>query len=108
MRSPKICLATLIASGSYASTLAPAERSDSMSGIAGASRMSSVRGLNASPHTPRVFPFSEPKCLRILPNSRVFCAALTDSTASRIRNSYFRSAAKRIIAFTSFGKQLPP
>ena len=33
-----------------------------MSGTAGASRMSSVRGLNASPQTAIRFPLSEPKC----------------------------------------------
>ena len=39
--------------------------------------MSSVRGLNASPQTPIVFPFSVPKCARIFATSRVFCALLT-------------------------------
>ena len=49
--------------------------------------MSSVRGLNASPQTATVLPFSAPKCARILANSRIFCAALTASTALRILKS---------------------
>ena len=52
--------------------------------MAGASRMSSVRGLNARPQTAMVLPFSEPKWRCILVTSSCFCAALTCSTASRI------------------------
>ena len=62
---PKIPLAAPVASGSYACTAAPADRSALISGMAGASRMSSVRGLNASPHTAIVLPFRDPKCFRI-------------------------------------------
>ena len=42
--------------------------------IAGASRMSSVRGLNARPHSAIVLPFSEPKCFCIFSTSTCFCA----------------------------------
>ena len=52
------------ASGSKACTETPADTSASINGIEGASRMSSVRGLNANPHTPIVLPFRLPKCLR--------------------------------------------
>ena len=45
-----------------------------MSGTDGASRMSSVRGLNASPQTAMRLPFSEPKCVSIFASSRCFCA----------------------------------
>ena len=59
-----------------------------MMAIAGASRMSSVRGLNASPQTAIVFPFTElPKCAASSSTSRSFCASLTASTAFRIEKS---------------------
>ena len=79
--------------------------------MAGASRMSSVRGLNASPHSAIVFParpFSPLKWATILSTSRPFCRSFTASTARRILKSYPRSSADFRIAFTSFGKQLPP
>ena len=51
----------------------------------GASRMSSVRGLNESPQTAMRRPSSEPMASTILSTSRCFWAAFTASTASRIR-----------------------
>ena len=50
--------------------------------------MSSVRGLNASPHNAIVLPCRLPKCASILATSRSFCASLTHSTAPRILKSY--------------------
>ncbi|MND01653.1 hypothetical protein D3C83_207290 [compost metagenome] len=58
-----------------------------MRGTEGASRISSVRGLNDSPQTATVRPFMLPKWPRILARSRVFCSALTVSTARRIWKS---------------------
>ncbi len=58
-----------------------------MSGIAGASRMSSVRGLNDSPHTAIVLFFSEPKCVSSFEMKRTFCASLTRSTAFSVWKS---------------------
>ena len=58
-----------------------------MSTMAGASRMSSVRGLNARPQTAIVRPFSEPKCRSIRPASTDFCRSFTRSTACRISKS---------------------
>ena len=72
-----------------------------------ASRMSSVRGLNASPQTPTVFPLRLPKCSHHREELRLL-TLFTSSTAPRIVKSYSFSAAKRRIAWTSFGKQLPP
>ena len=45
--------------------------------IAGASRMSSVRGLNARPQSAIVRPFRSPKCASIFSTSRDFCGSLT-------------------------------
>jgi hypothetical protein len=89
IRSPKWCRRhSSTASGSYATTCAPASRRPPITSIAGASRMSSVFGLKESPHTAKRRP------ARFLPNrpwirstrSR-FCVALTASTAFRIRKS---------------------
>ena len=89
-----------------------------MIGIAGASRMSSVRGLNANPHTAIVLPASDfaplpdlaglPNTRSSFTSSRCFWILLTCSTASSTRNLYFLSAENLTIAWTSFGKQLPP
>src|ERR1051325_3868957 len=80
-----------------------------MIGIDGASRMSSVFGLKASPQTATILPFSDPpKCVSIFFTSTRFWYSLTASTALRILKSYFFSDEKRTSAFTSFGKQLPP
>ena len=55
-------------------------RSPSITVIAGASRMSSVFGLNASPHTAMVFPASEPKCFVAFSTSQRFWRSFTRST----------------------------
>src|SRR5439155_1369869 len=91
-----------------AGTEAPSSSSRSMIGMAGASRMSSVRGLNARPHNANVRPFMVLKWRSILSTSRCFCTSLTASTASKVLKSYPFSAADLSSAFTSFGKQLPP
>ena len=79
--------------------MAPFASSISMIGIAGASRMSSVFGLNARPHTAMVLPFSElPKCASIFFTSTRFWYSLTASTAFRILKSYFLSDEKRVSA----------
>ena len=79
-----------------------------MSGTAGASRMSSVFGLNASPHTPIVLPFSAAEVLRILREQRRLLRGVDVFDGLQNLEVVFSSAAKRIIALTSFGKQLPP
>src|SRR5437763_9372047 len=68
----------------------------------GASRMSSVLGLKASPHTATVRP-SRPavKCRCILRNSTSFCRAFTASTAFRISGSCPASWAERSEEHTS-------
>ena len=59
-----------------------------MIGIAGASRMSSVLGLKASPQIAIVLPFNlPPKCREILLTSTRFCSWFTVSTAFRILKS---------------------
>ena len=80
-----------------------------MIGSAGASRMSSVLGLNARPHSAKVRPArSSPRRATIFSTSRSFCASLTASTAARICNGRPNSAAVCESAFTSFGKHDPP
>ena len=56
----RIGCATSVATGSYACTLAPAASRCSTISIDGASRMSSVLGLNARPNKPMVFPSKPP------------------------------------------------
>ena len=75
-----------------------------MIGMAGASRMSSVLGLKASPHTAMVLPLSEPRWASIFLTRTRFWYSLTASTAFRILNSYFLSDENRVSAFTSLGK----
>ncbi len=58
-----------------------------MSATDGASRMSSVLGLNARPQTAMRLPDSEPKCCFIFARSRTFWRLLTLSTAFRIWKS---------------------
>ena len=53
-----------------------------MTAIAGASRMSSVRGLKARPHTATVLPASPPRCAATRGTSTAFCASFVRSTAS--------------------------
>src|SRR5207302_997868 len=60
------------ASGSYARTCAPSSSSRSTIVMAGASRMSSVRGLKARPHSAMVRPLRSPKYASILDTNRVF------------------------------------
>jgi hypothetical protein len=81
---PKIRLATGPAWGSNACTRARACSSLPMSGMAGASRMSSVRGLNDKPQTAIVLFLSDPKCVSSFETKRTFCASLTRSTALRV------------------------
>ncbi|MNT86575.1 hypothetical protein D3C72_2268780 [compost metagenome] len=54
------CWVSCMASGSNARTLAPAAHKDSSNTRLGASRMSSVFGLNARPHTAKVLPRKSP------------------------------------------------
>jgi hypothetical protein len=75
----------------------------------GASRMSSVLGLNASPQSAKVRPCSFPeKCVRIFLTSTCFWRVLTASTALRISGLCCTSFAERISACTSLGKHEPP
>jgi len=69
------------ATGSHARTSAPSASSRDASTIEGASRMSSVFGLNASPRSATVFPRSDPRCFLSLLITRRFCSSLTSITA---------------------------
>ena len=76
--------------------------------MAGASRMSSVLGLKASPHTPKVLPASAPKCFVAFSTSQRFCRSFTRSTARSRSKSRPIWRAIVITARTSLGKHEPP
>ena len=101
--------AALMATGSVATTLAPAASRSSISTRAAASRTSSVPGLNDRPHTAICLPASWPsKCRCTFSPRRCFCRSLTSTTAlSRSRRAP-TSLAVLITARRSLGKQLPP
>ncbi len=107
MLSPIRRLHSCIAAGSYARTWQPAFNSLSIKTSAGASRISSVSGLNANPQRAIVLPFKSPlKCFISFSNKILFCRPFTSSTALSTRIVYpFCSA---VLAFTSLGKQEPP
>ena len=69
------------ATGSQARTSAPSASSRDASTIDGASRMSSVFALNASPSSATVLPRSGPRWRVSLPITRRFCSSLTSITA---------------------------
>ena len=79
-----------------------------MTAAAGASRMSSVRGLNASPQTAMTLPFRVPRWAAIRGTRTRRCASLAASTALTTRRSRPASSAVLIRALTSFGKHDPP
>ena len=79
-----------------------------MIAMAGASRMSSVRGLKASPQTAIVFPARAPRCAATRGTRTDFCASLVRSTASTRGRLSPASSPMRMSALTSFGKQDPP
>ena len=77
--------------------------------IAGASRMSSVRGLKARPQTAKRRPRrSGPNSATTFSTRRPFCPSFTSSTAFKSANSMPCSRALWMTAFTSFGKHEPP
>ena len=97
-----------MASGSNACTRAPPAKSDSMTVIDGASLISSVRGLNASPQIANVRPDNgSPKCLFTLSNNSTFWLSFTCSTALRSAIAGL-SPPMLIMARMSFGKHDPP
>ena len=69
------------ATGSQARTVAPSASSRDARTIDGASRMSSVSGLNASPSSATVLPRSGPRWRVSLPITRRFCSSFTSITA---------------------------
>ena len=71
------------ATGSQARTSAPSASSREARTIDGASRMSSVSGLNASPSSATCLPRSEPRCRFSFPITRRFCSSFTSITAER-------------------------
>ena len=80
-----------------------------MRSSAGASRMSSVRGLKASPHTATLRPrISPPKCVEILSPRTFFWARFVSWTADSTRGTTPFARAIAASAWTSLGKQLPP
>ncbi len=80
-----------------------------MSGTAGASRMSSVRGLNARPHTAIRLPLQRAEMRLELVEQPELLPLVDGLDGVEDRRSRSASAAaNRSIAFTSFGKQLPP
>ena len=71
--------------------------------------MSSVFGLNASPHSANARPErSAPSRATILSTSTCFCASFTASPAPSSFSGWPSEVAVCCSAFTSFGKQLPP
>ena len=80
-----------------------------MIGSAGDSRTSSVPGLKATPSTVTRLPFrSLPTCSFNRRSICSGCVLLVESTASSIGVFTPRCWACAVMAFTSFGKQLPP
>ena len=75
----------------------------------GASRVSSVFGLNATPQTANRSPSSlSPKCRSIFLKKRFRCSWLISSTACRTESADPASDALFSSAFTSFGRHDPP
>ena len=73
-----------MAMGSYTRMIQPAFNSLSIITRAVDSRISSVSGLNESPHMAMVLPFrasSEPKAFTSFSKSTLFCFSFTRSTA---------------------------
>ncbi len=98
-----------IASGSVPTTFAPAASSPSAITIAGASRTSSVRGLNASPHNANVRPVrSAPKRAFTRWTRSCFCSSLTASTAVAMRMGTPTLRPTWMKPCVSLGKQEPP
>ena len=89
--------------------LAPLSASAGSIAREGESRMSSVSGLKVSPSTAIFLPDSEPpSASRILATILAFCAALTSTTDSTMRQEAPCSCAMRISASVSLGKHEPP
>ena len=75
----------------------------------GASRMSSVPGLKASPHSAMVRPFmSGPNSSTSFSKSHCFCTWLRRSTAFSTIGSKSTERAMLASACTSLGRQEPP
>ena len=98
------------ATGSYATTFAPAFTACCISAIAGASRMSSVRGLNATPQKASVRPLSpaSPKRFSIFFQKCPRWSWFTTCTAALSLQSKPLARPMPTTACVSFGKQLPP
>ena len=78
-------------------------------GTLGASRISSVSGLNVRPSTAIVLPWTDPPHAWMIRAAMAdFRASLTATVASTNRDGAPQSCAIRISASVSFGKQLPP
>ncbi len=75
---------------------------------AGASRTSSVFGLNARPSTATVRPRAPPSPRSSFSAMRSSWRAFTSATACSSGASYWRSTASCASARTSFGKHDPP
>ncbi len=103
-----LALAFSMAIGSKTVIFAPLSIRAAMISIDGASRISSVSGLKASPKIAIVFPLSVVKWWTILSTKLFLASIFTSCTDLRSLKSYLYSPAIAISAFTSFGKQLPP
>src|SRR6266851_485061 len=99
--SPKYLLAFRSETGSWQETVPPLASSPSITSSEGASRMSSVFGLNEAPQTANERPARLPKCFSALRTSDRFCRSLVRSTARRRSNSIPSSRAVAISALTS-------
>ena len=109
MISPIRRFASSMATGSKAFTLAPASTSLFITVSEGASRMSSVSGLNARPHRAMTFPeILPPKASESFTATISFWLLFTLSTASITLILYPASSPMCERAFTSLGKHEPP
>ena len=97
-----------LATGSHARTSAPSASRREARTMDGASRTSSVFGLNASPSSATVVPRSEPRCFFSFPITRRFWSSFTSMTAFRSWKWYPELEASCLSASESFGKQDPP
>ena len=102
------CFASLKPLGSCAFIMAPLSNNGGIIDSDGESRISSVSGLKVKPRIAMFFPETSPNTVRIFFTILAFCAALTSTTLSTMRDGTSFSCAIRINAKVSLGKHDPP